>query len=70
MMSYAGDGKEMKMTKEEWIAKAAAKLRPYEGGNSREYAESLYQTYVEEDGDHWADDPDGAVAEDMTYWTD
>jgi hypothetical protein len=62
--------KEMTMNKEEWITAAAAKLEPYEGTNSREYAESLYQTYVEDDGDHWADDPEGAVAEDMTYWTD
>jgi hypothetical protein len=45
--------KEMTMNKEEWITAAAAKLEPYEGTNSREYAESLYQTYVEDDGDHW-----------------
>jgi hypothetical protein len=58
------------MTKEEWIAAAAEKLQPHEGDNSRVYAESLYQTYVEEDGDHWANDPHGAVDEDMSYWGD
>jgi hypothetical protein len=58
------------MTKDEWVAAAAAKLQPFELDNSRAYAESLYQTYVEEDGDHWTDDPEGAVAEDMSYWGD
>jgi hypothetical protein len=58
------------MTKDEWIAAAAAKLAPYEFDNSRLYAEGLYKTYVEDDGDHWADDPDGAVEEDMSYWGD
>lgn len=57
------------MTKEDWIAAAAQKLEPYEGINSREYAESLYQTYVIDDGAHWEDDPEGAVTEDMTYWS-
>ena len=56
------------MTKDEWIATAAAKLKPYEGENSRAYAESLHQTYVLEDGDHWADDPAGAVDMDISYW--
>jgi hypothetical protein len=58
------------MTKEEWISATATKLQSYGMDNSREYAESLYQTYVEDDGDHWADDPDGAVDEDVTYWGD
>lgn len=60
------------MTKEEWIKAAAAKLQPYEFENSREYAEELYITYVEEDTEPklWADDPEGAVDEDMSYWGD
>jgi len=56
------------MTREEWIAKADAKLKPYEAENSRAYAESLYDTYVVGDGEHWADDPLGAVDMDMSYW--
>ena len=56
------------MTKDEWIAKAEAKLKPYEGDNSRAYADSLYETYVVKDGEHWANDPLGAVAMDMSYW--
>lgn len=60
------------MTKEEWISAAMAKLEPYEGLNSRDYAESLYKTFVEEDTEPklWADDPVGAVEEDMSYWGD
>lgn len=68
------------MNKIEWIAAAAAKLKPYfegeegdrhQGQTSADYAESLYQTYVEEDSDdEWANDPEGAVAVDMSYWGD
>lgn len=58
------------MTKEEWISAADAKLQPYGLPYSHEYAEGLYKTYVEGDGDHWANDPEGAVAEDVTYWSD
>jgi hypothetical protein len=54
------------LTKDEWIDRAVAKLAPYEIG--RDYAESLYETYVEDYDDHWANDPEGAVAEDITYW--
>jgi hypothetical protein len=57
------------MTKEEWIKTAATKLEPYEGINSRAYAESLYETYVEAD-ESWLADPEGAVEEDMSYWGD
>jgi hypothetical protein len=55
--------------KETWITRATAKLQPYEFENARAYAESLYETYVIECGD-WADDPEGAVEEDMSYWGD
>lgn len=53
------------MEKEEWVKRAEEKLRPYMGEQSREYAESLYQTYEMEDGD-W--EPEDAVDEDMSYW--
>lgn len=56
------------MTKEEWIATAVSKLKPYLEGQSASYAASLYETYVEDDGEEWANDPEGAVAEDMSYW--
>lgn len=58
------------VTKEEWIDRATAKLQPYEFDNARSYAESLYETFVEEFGEEWADDPEGAVEEDMSYWGD
>ena len=64
------EGVEVKMTKEEWIAAAAAKLQSYGMNDSQEYAESLYQTYVTENDDDFANDPEGAVAEDVTYWGD
>lgn len=58
-------------TREKWIATVAKKLRSYKApGNPVEYAEALYCTYVEEDGEMWADDPLGALAEDMSYWGD
>jgi len=58
------------VTKEEWITRAAAKLEPYEFKNARSYAESLYDTYVDWADFDWADDPEGAVEEDMSYWGD
>lgn len=57
------------MPKMMWVAKAKAKLNKYLGDYSGEYAASLYTTYVEEDPDKlYADDPDSAVDEDMSYW--
>jgi hypothetical protein len=53
-------------TKDEWIDRAAAKLAPYEIG--RDYAETLYESFVEGFGEDWINDPEGAVDEDMTYW--
>lgn len=58
------------MTREEWLARAEAKLQPHGFTNVREYAESLYVTYVEDDGELWADDPEGAVDEDLSYYGD
>jgi hypothetical protein len=57
------------LDKETWITRAAAKLLPYMPDHTRAYAEELYDTYVDEYGD-WADDPEGAVEEDMSYWGD
>lgn len=59
-------------TKEAWIDEAAERLKPYMAAGTpasiRDYADSLYQTYVVED------DPDctpaAAVDEDITYWGD
>lgn len=58
----------VELTKEEWITAAVAKLKRHLPDGTKEYAASLYQTYVEDDGDEWANDPEGAVAEDMSYW--
>lgn len=58
------------MTKEEWITAATTQLQPYDLPDTRAYAESLYQTYVEDDGDVWPNDPLGAVEEDLSYWGD
>jgi len=58
------------MTKEEWVSTADAKLQSYGMTDSRKYAESLYQTFVTENDDAFADDPEGAVAEDVSYWGD
>lgn len=57
------------MTKEEWIRRAADKLAQYESDNAAAYAESLYETYVEDDAGY-ENDPEGAVEEDMSYWGD
>jgi hypothetical protein len=54
------------MTKEEWISAAEAKLEPYMKDASREYAESLYETYVVEDDPEWS--PEDAVNEDISCW--
>lgn len=49
-----------------WVDAAAKILFPYEGDNSRAYAESLYQTFVLDDARDWT--PADAVREDMSYW--
>jgi hypothetical protein len=54
------------MTKDEWVAAAAEKLKPYLGDKAQEYAEGLYETY--DNGDNWT--PEDAVDEDMSYWGD
>lgn len=57
------------MKQSEWVDRAVKKLEPYMGEQSKEYAESLYETYVLEDfGLSHHDDPEGAVEEDMSYW--
>lgn len=53
-------------SKQEWIDAAAEILRPYMSSQCVDYAESLYQNFVVEDGDHWT--PAAAVKEDMNYW--
>lgn len=59
------------MTKEEWILKAAIYYWEDDLGwnikQCEDYAESLYQTYVEDDQESsWS--PINAVWEDMSYW--
>lgn len=66
--------KESKMTKEDWINEANKYLVKLTGewdyeNNSKDYCESLYETYVEETGDD-PFSPQDAVDEDMTYWED
>jgi hypothetical protein len=56
------------LTKEEWITRATARLQPYLDDGSREYAETLYQDFVEGFGGDWGADPEGAVFEDMGNW--
>jgi hypothetical protein len=54
-----------------WICRCANLIRSLCGWSrqdARDYAETLYQTYVVEDTDEWT--PDDALAEDMTYWGD
>lgn len=58
------------LDKEAWIARAVAKLLRYMPDHTREYAEELYREYVTDFGDVYADDPEGAVKEDMSYWGD
>jgi len=57
------------MSKEAWIDAAIERLLPYMPDNTREYAESLYQTFVID-----FDDPDctpgDAVDEDISNWGD
>jgi hypothetical protein len=54
------------MLKDEWISAAAEILRPYMSSQADDYADSLYHTFVVEDGDDWT--PAAAVKEDMNYW--
>lgn len=60
------------MTKDEWIDRATKELERVGGewapGVAKEYAESLHENYVDGDGAGYDNDPEGAVAEDMTYW--
>jgi len=60
------------MTKDEWIRRAEAELERCSPGWTKsavyDYADSLYETYVDEGGAGFDTDPEGAVAEDMTYW--
>lgn len=57
------------MQKDEWVRIAIARLKDHLGDNCREYAENLYTVFVEKAPDDlWADDPDGAVREDMADW--
>jgi len=63
----------MAIDKQEWITRAEKALESNSPGwtpSARyDYADSLYDTYVTENaGDWYDDDPEGAVAEDMTYW--
>ena len=51
-----------------WINRATELLTPDMPNNAREYAESLYQTYVLDYGQEWT--PEAAVREDKTYWGD
>jgi len=55
--------------KEVWICAATARLLPFMPDGTREYAESLYQTFVID-----FDDPDctpaEAVDEDLSNWGD
>lgn len=54
-----------------WIYRCTKLIRNVCGwskGEARDYAETLYQTYVVED---WADWPPlDALSEDMSYWGD
>ena len=56
------------MGKADWIESAAKLLEPYQFANPTEYAESLYETYVEQDDPDCS--PEDAVNEDITYWGD
>ena len=61
------------MTKDEWIKRAEAELEKQSPGWTKsalyDYVDSLYDTYAAEDtGFGFDTDPEGAVAEDMTYW--
>jgi hypothetical protein len=58
------------LNKDEWIKLALATLRCRWADATQEYAEGLYKTYVEADAEEWANDPEGAAAEDMSYWDD
>jgi hypothetical protein len=56
------------MSKEAWIDAATERLLPYMPDGTRDYADSLYQTYVVEDDPNCT--PADAVDEDITYWGD
>lgn len=57
------------MTKDEWIRIATSRYSDHLGDEAKACAERLYKTMVEDaDDDEWADDPDGAVREDMSDW--
>lgn len=61
------------ITKDEWIKRAETELERCAPGWTKsavyDYADSLYDTYVAEDHCFgFENDPEGAVAEDMTYW--
>jgi len=55
------------LTKDEWIARAAAELHPFGFDDTNSFAEELYKTYCGDDADIWGDDPEGAVVEDLSY---
>jgi hypothetical protein len=59
------------ITKDEWVKRAETELERCAPGWTKSalygYADSLYETYVDDYGG-FDDDPEGAVAEDMTYW--
>lgn len=54
-----------------WIFRASRYLQRVSFGSKadcRDYAESLYETYVLGDSDDWS--PLDAISEDMSYWGD
>lgn len=55
------------MTKDDWIARAEASLQPHLEEASREYAETLYTTYVEGESSLMLP-PEDVVEEAMSYW--
>lgn len=56
-----------RLSKEAWIEAAADLLRPYMPDGTRDYAETLYDTYVV-DHDNPDCTPEFAVNEDRSYW--
>ena len=54
-----------------WVYRCAnliQKICGWTRTDARDYAETLYETYVLEDSDGWS--PADALAEDMSYWGD
>lgn len=60
------------MTRQEWVEEALRvlieKTGPWENGLERQFAEGLYDTYVEDSDEDY--DPEDAVLEELTYWED